>query len=136
MLLFCGSAIYLLFRSKTLNINQWCYAVGLSSFIDLCRNSVQSIRLSDFARFSLPDGLYCAAYILMIDAIWSDDDGICKNLIVLIVPVITICSEILQLMGVAKGTFDVFDLMCYMIPPLTYFIVKYHNNQIYKPQNN
>lgn len=120
-----GCAIYLLFRSKSLNIYQWCYSLGLSDIIDTFRNSVQECKLSDFVKYSLPDGLYCAAYILIIDSIWFRDSGIRKNTIVLIVPFVTTCSEILQHYGLVRGTFDVNDLICYVTPPLVYYSFKY-----------
>ena len=120
LFLACGSAIYLLFRSKALNIYQWCSALGLSSMIDSLRNSVQGWNISDFVKFSLPDGLYCAAYILIIDAIWHYDNGIVKNIVISLVPFVTISSEVLQYFGLVKGTFDVYDLTCYSLPPIIY----------------
>ena len=68
--LVCGCAIYLLFRSKTLSIYNWCSALGLSTPIDALRIWVRNWNIPDFVRYCLPDGLYCAAYILLIDAIW------------------------------------------------------------------
>lgn len=40
LFLFCGCIIYLLFRSETLNIYQWCSEVGMSGFVDLLRYAV------------------------------------------------------------------------------------------------
>ena len=77
--LLCGCAIYLLFRSKTLNIYHWCATLGFSSAIDTLRLWVQNWNVPDFVRFCLPDGLYCAAYILLIDAIWHKEKGIMKS---------------------------------------------------------
>ena len=122
--LICGCAIYLLFRSKTLNIYQWCVALGFSDMIDSFRNNVQNWNVSEFVKFSIPDGLYCAAYILIIDAIWLNDNGIIKNIIISLVPFVTISSEVLQYYGLVKGTFDIYDLICYVIPPLVYFLLK------------
>ena len=122
LFLICGCAIYLLFRSKSLNIYQWCSAIGLSNSIDALRSICQYWNISDFVKFSLPDGLYCAAYILIIDAIWHNNAGIVKYLILSLVPLVTICSEILQYFGLVKGTFDVNDLICYLIPPIIYLI--------------
>ena len=122
LFLICGCAIYLLFRSKSLNIYQWCSAIGLSNSIDALRSSCQYWNVSDFVKFSLPDGLYCAAYILIIDAIWHNNAGIVKCLTLSLVPLVTISSEILQYFGLVKGTFDVNDLICYLIPPIIYLI--------------
>lgn len=120
-----GCAIYLLFRSKSLNIYQWCMLLELSDMIDLLRNSVQNWNISEWIRYSLPDGLYCAAYILFIDAIWHDDIRNIKYFIISLVPFVTISSELLQYFGLVKGTFDEYDLICYVIPPTTYLIYIY-----------
>lgn len=119
----CGCAIYLLFRSKSLNIYQWCSALGLSNTIDTLRYSVQNWNVSKFVRFSLPDGFYSAAYILMIDAIWHNDKGAIKNIIISLVPFVTISSEVLQYFGLVKGTFDIYDLVCYTFPLLVYLSI-------------
>jgi len=121
--LLCGCAIYLLFRSKTLNIYHWCATLGFSSAIDTLRLWVQNCNVPNFVRFCLPDGLYSAAYILLIDAIWHKDRGIIKNIIVLLVPLVTISSELLQLFGIVRGTFDIYDLVCYSFPLLVYLSI-------------
>lgn len=116
----CGCAIYLLFRSKTLNIYQWCSTLGLTSLIDSLHSSVQDWNMSEFVKFSLPDGLYSAAYILIIDAIWHSENGMSKNIVISLVPFVTISSEALQYFGLVKGTFDMYDFICYTIPPMIY----------------
>lgn len=131
LFLVCGCAIYLLFRSKSLNIYQWCSALGLSNTIDTLRYSVQDWNVSEFVKFSLPDGLYCASYILMIDAIWHDEKGTIKNIIISLVPFVTISSEVLQYFGLVKGTFDIYDLICYAIPPLIYMSLKTTDNNMF-----
>lgn len=128
LFLFCGCSIYLLFRSETLNIYQWCNEVGLSEYVNLLRCVVFGWAVPDFVKYSIPDGLYCAAYILMIDAIWGKQKGLSKYLIVSIIPIAAIVYEILQYFGIKNGTFDVCDLICYWLPILIYGvneIIKY-----------
>lgn len=129
--LVCGCAIYLLFRSKSLNIYQWCKIIGLSDMIDTLREHVQNWSVSEFIKFSLPDGLYCAAYILIMDAIWHYDKGMVKNVVISLVPFVTINSEVLQCFGLVKGTFDIYDLTCYAIPLLIYIAIKSSNSDMY-----
>ena len=124
--LMLGCAIYLLFRSKTLNIYQWCSAIGLSDVIDYTRVYTHNWNIPDFIRYSLPDGLYCAAYILLMDAIWYDGDSLIKNFIIALIPTITITSEVLQFFGLVKGTFDSCDLLFYSIPIIAHYFNKYH----------
>lgn len=121
-----GCAIYLLFRAKTLNIYQWCSLLGLSKFIDYARAWLSDWNIPDFVRYSLPDGLYCAAYILIIDAIWKDHDSLIKHLVIALVPLVTITSEIFQYFGLVKGTFDLYDLLFYSVPLIAYYINKYY----------
>ncbi len=121
-----GCAIYLLFRSKSLNIYQWCTSLGLSTAIDYARNCVRYWNIPDFIRFSLPDGLYCAAYILIMDAIWLKNDSLTKHIIISIGPLVTIGIEILQYFGLVKGTFDICDLLFYSVPFVAYYLNKYH----------
>lgn len=120
--LISGCFIYLLLRSTNLNIYQWCSAIGLSTFIDVIRTSTQTWCIPHFVRYSLPDGLYCAAYLLIMDAIWKKDSNILKYVILSLVPIITISSELLQYVGIVRGTFDVYDLLCYFVPIFLYII--------------
>lgn len=121
----CGCAIYLLFRSKSLNIYQWCMPLGLANIIDSLRHTVQNWDIAAWIKYSLPDGLYCAAYILIIDAIWYDDKRLIEFIIISLVPLITISNELFQYLGLVKGTYDVKDLVCYSFPLIIYFIYIY-----------
>lgn len=124
LLLACGGLIYLLFRSKSLNIYIWCSALGLADSIDVMRHTVHDWNVPDFVRFSLPDGLYCTSYIFVMDGIWKKEAGMVKCIVMSIVPIVAIGSEILQYFGIVKGTFDVYDLVCYSTPIITYCIIR------------
>lgn len=121
-----GCGVYLMFRSPTLKIYQWCMMLGVSDTIDSLRYIVQDWNIAEWVKYSLPDGLYCAAYILIMDAIWKDDDSPIKHFIISLVPAVTISSEILQYFRVVKGTFDFCDLLFYSVPFIAYYITKYH----------
>lgn len=131
--LMCGCMIYLLFRSKSINIYLWSESVGLKKHIDYLRNSVCDWQVNDFFKYSLPDCLYCIAYILLIDAIWQDDNRPIKFFIIAIVPIIAIVYELLQFYGIVYGTYDVTDLVCYTLPLVLYFILicfkNFYNNK-------
>lgn len=122
LFLVCGCSIYLLFRSTTLNIYQWCSALGLSTSIDAMREYTQTWDLPDFVRYCLPDGLYCAAYLLIMDVVWKGDNSLLKYIVISIVPFVTISSELLQYGGFVPGTFDIYDLLSYSIPVVIYII--------------
>lgn len=130
--LISGCSIYLLFRSNSLNIYQWCSALHLTNAIEKLRKFVWDSDISEFVKFNLPDGLYSVAYILIIDAIWYNDDRVIKYYVISIVPCVTICSEVSQYFGLVEGTFDVYDLICYMIPPIIYIIYVYNSRKFNK----
>lgn len=125
--LLSGCCIYFLFRSKTLRIYQWCSAIGISDSIDVCRGYLQGWHIPDVVKYSFPDGLYNAAYILFMDAIWSKVKSSYKYAIILLVPFFTITSELLQYYGIIKGTYDVYDLTCYSAPVFIYIIFRINN---------
>ena len=120
LFLLCGGAIYLLFRSKTLYIYVWCKALGMGSLVDSLRLFVLDWDVPDFIKFSLSDGLYCAAYLLIIDALWHGYYQWQKYLFITVIPFVTISSEVLQYFSLVKGTFDFYDLISYLIPPIIY----------------
>lgn len=119
--LICGCFIYLLFRSENIYIYKWYSSLGIMN-IEQLRDSVHNYSLPDFVRYSLPDGLYCVAYILIIDAIWHNEK-FKRHWIVSLIPIIAIVNEVLQFYGVVNGTFDWFDLICYATPLLLYYII-------------
>lgn len=122
--LLCGCCVYLLFRSETLIFFQWCGEVGMLTFVESLRSNVDGWTLPTFVKYSLPDGLYCAAYIILMDAIWDKQNGIVKYFFLSIVPVVAIADEILQYYGIVKGTFDIYDLICYVVPVLCYVFIE------------
>lgn len=127
LFLFCGCSIYLLFRSETLNIYQWCSEVGMSGYVDLLRVVALGWAVPDFVKYSIPDGLYCAAYIVLIEAIWEEQKRWTKYFIISIVPIAVIMCEFLQYFGIKKGTFDICDLICYVGPILVYVVIEIYN---------
>lgn len=127
LMLFVGSGIYLLFRSKSLYIYKWCAVLGLSDNINYLRYAVSDWSISDFVKYSLPDGLYCAAYVLVMDAIWHKECGCVKFVAIFLVPFVTIISEALQYFGIVRGTYDYCDLVCYAIPSIFYLYFKKMN---------
>ena len=122
-LLLCGCAVYLLFRSKSINIYQWGSAIGLSDTIDSVRDKVQCWSVSDFIKYSLPDGLYCMAYMLIVDAVWHNSHDASTKAVILFVPCVAVCNEVMQYLRWTKGTFDVYDLVCYAFPLILYIFL-------------
>lgn len=117
-----GGSIYLLFRPKNLLMFKWAETLGLNENIDRLREMVSGITLNHITLYSLPDGLWLASYIIVVNAVVSKRNK--NNLLFwsLLLPIIAILFELLQIPGIIPGIFDVFDLICYIVPLLTYLI--------------
>jgi hypothetical protein len=122
MLLLMGGMTYLLFRPQTLLMFHVTDAIGLSAAINSMREGISS-QLPEFIIYSLPGALWAAAYILTIDSLMFRQSVMPRILVSGIIPVIGAVSELLQLIGLLPGTFDVADLLCYLIPYLLYLSI-------------
>lgn len=123
LLLLCGIGIYLLFRSETIRLNQWFSAIGHSETVDILRQGVQQWNVPEFVKFSLPDGLYCASYILLMDAVWHKSRTWPRIAASSAMPLVAIGHELLQGAGLARGTFDWCDLLSYALPLVAYLLL-------------
>ena len=122
MLLLTGGITYLLFRPQTLLMFHVTDALGLSAVINSMRKGISS-QLPEFIIYNLPGALWAAAYILTIDSLMFRQSVMPRILVSGIIPVIGAVSELLQLIGLLPGTFDVADLLCYLIPYLLYLSI-------------
>ena len=122
MMLLMGGMTYLLFRPQTLLMFHVTDALGLSAVINSMRKGISS-QLPEFIIYSLPGALWAAAYILTIDSLMFRQSVMPRILVSGIIPVIGAVSELLQLIGLLPGTFDVADLLCYLIPYLLYLSI-------------
>lgn len=123
LLLLIGISIYLLFRSETITLYRWFASAGMKEAIDTLRESVRHWDIPAFVRFSLPDGLYCASYILLMDAVWKKSRHSLRLVAASLIPLVAIAHELLQAAGLARGTFDWSDLLCYSLPLLLYYLL-------------
>ena len=107
--LFIGCLIYVLFRTDTLLYNKLFR--NFFSPIGSPKTFLQKIII-----FSLPDGLWAMSYTMLIFHLRNDKTF--KTLIwSILIPVIGILSEIGQLYYLIPGTFDIIDLIMYIIAP-------------------
>jgi hypothetical protein len=121
--LLVGISIYLLFRSENITLYRWMAAIGITDAIAPLRHSVSLWDVPPFVRFSLPDGLYCLSYILLMDAVWQRSRRPIRLMAASLIPLITITHELLQAAGLARGTFDWSDLLCYALPLIGYWLL-------------
>lgn len=122
MMLLMGGMTYLLFRPQTLLMFHVTDAIGLSAAINSMREGISS-QLPEFIIYCLPGALWAAAYILTTEYFLYRQSVKTRILVAGIIPVIGAVSELLQLTGLLPGTFDVADLLCYLVPYLLYMSI-------------
>ena len=107
--LFIGCLIYILFRTDTLLYNK--LLGNLFTPIASPNTFLQRILV-----FSLPDGLWAMSYTMLIFHLRKDKTV--RTLIwSIIIPIVGILSEIGQLYYLIPGTFDIIDLIMYIVAP-------------------
>ena len=107
--LFIGCLIYVLFRTDTLLYNK---LLGIFFTPIASPNTF----LQRIIVFSLPDGLWAMSYTILIFHLRKDKTV--RTLIwSIIIPIVGILSEIGQLYYLIPGTFDIIDLIMYIVAP-------------------
>lgn len=122
MMLLIGGMTYLLFRPQTLLMFHVTDAIGLSAAINSMREGISS-QLPEFIIYSLPGALWAAAYILTTEYFLYRQSVKTRILVAGIIPIIGTMSELLQFTGLLPGTFDVADLLCYLVPYFLYLSI-------------
>lgn len=116
LLLITGGVIYVLFRSSGLILFDWIDSLGLSHQVQRIRDASTNLTPGSFIRYSLPDGLWLISYLLIINAVFGHNDRWLWLGFTLLLPTFAICHEVLQGLGICRGTFDTLDLLCYSVP--------------------
>lgn len=123
--LFCGGLIYVLFRTETLTMFDWYKTIGLENQTNELRRLTIPFaeELPEWMLFSLPDGLWLFSYVCLLLAIWQNTVSAMNAIWMLLIPMLAIASEIGQLFGLVDGTFDVIDLLFYLLGMALPFIL-------------
>jgi len=108
-----GSAIYILFRPRSLLMFSWFDWMGLGALIDSLRSEWHGFaaHLPDALLGSAPFALWVLAYMLLIEAIWAGERTLRKAIWQWIVPGAAVGAELGQLSRAVPGTFDHLDLI-------------------------
>lgn len=114
--LFLGGLVYLSFRKDTLRMFKWFHNLNLSEYISNLR--LFTLPLSEFFPnwflYSLPDGLWLFSCISILLVIWNNTISSQNIYWLILIPSISIISEIGQYFLIFPGTFDIFDLIFYI----------------------
>ena len=89
-------------------------------------------QFSQWFLFSLPDSLWVFSYVCLMFGIWKGVISPQNLLWIGTVPLIAIASEFGQLLGFVRGTFDIMDVLCYLLGSILPFLIfnqfiKYNN---------
>lgn len=126
-----GGLVYMLFRSTKLEMFHWANTLGFRDFLMNIRGRLINIHLPDWCLYSLPDGLWVYAFASTLIFIWKDDQR--KLFLFLTIPLLLGPGvELLQLIELFKGTFDVMDLI---ITSMAFMLSIFFNLKINKYEN-
>ncbi len=131
LLLIIGGCIYLLMRPPLLLIHKVAWDLGFGIIVQHGRMFVAGWAVPNWFLYSLPGALWATAYILIIDAILSENSVQSRLLIAAFIPALGVGSELMQWAGLLPGTFDAIDMVFYAFPFLIYVIIemmKSHEN--------
>lgn len=110
-----GGIIYLFFRPRTLYMFSYV-PNDVIEWIDRTKLSFQDINNLKFVIYNLPAGLWTISYIILMQLIMTDSRGINRILWIYSLPLFLTIVEFLQLFSFFPGTFDVLDIVVYIIP--------------------
>lgn len=115
--LILGTSIYILFRSSSLKVFTWLNLIGINILDSSIRKSAlkTSSFIPQWVLLSLPDGLWLFSYVCLMLHIWKNSITIQNLFWISIVPVIAVGSEVAQYFGSVQGTFDLTDLLLYIL---------------------
>lgn len=116
LLILTGGMIYVLYRPESLLLFRVTDSLGITPLIDILRSNSSRVMLPSFMINSLPAGLWTASYLLMMYITTKFHTRRIRLMLALPLPIASIVLEFMQLWGWCPGTFDIYDLICYIVP--------------------
>lgn len=116
LLILTGGMIYVLYRPENLLLFRVTDSLGITPLIDILRSNSSRVMLPSFIVNSLPAGLWTASYLLMMYITTKFQTRRIRLMLALPLPISAIALEFMQLLGWCPGTFDIYDLICYIVP--------------------
>lgn len=116
LLILTGGMIYVLYRPESLLLFRVTDSLGITPLIDILRSNSSRVMLPSFMINSLPAGLWTASYLLMMYITTKFHTRRIRLMLALPLPIAAIVLEFMQLWGWCPGTFDIYDLICYIVP--------------------
>lgn len=116
LFIFIGGMIYVLYRPDNILLFRVTDSLGMKPLIDVARLSASQVKLPLFVINSLPAGLWAASYLMMMYITTRFHTRKVRLMLALPLPITAIVLEIMQYFGWCHGTFDIYDLLCYIVP--------------------
>jgi len=109
-----GTLIYLLFRPMHLTVFHWAETLGTYSLI-LKGRELFNIGgyIPEWIIYSLPNGFWAYSFMFFISFIWGNTKSFGKTVFVVLVVVLSVGSELGQLLKLVPGTFCLTDMFFY-----------------------
>ena len=112
-----GSAIYLLWRSKTILLFSWLRFVGLYAPVAALRAQCAGVKhlIPGVILYSVPDGLWLYSFTALMGLIWFNEPRRSIRAFWIVLPVLlAVGSEFAQRFRLIPGTFDWWDVVSYI----------------------
>ena len=122
-----GEMAYILYRPLDLYMLWPFKATGTIQVVERIRNNnifPSKESLPDYIVYNMPDGMWLLSVMLVMEAIWAEEECVSKKCFVWSMPVIIVVWEVLQYLGIASGTWDTGDILAYMTAIIVFITIK------------
>jgi hypothetical protein len=124
--LLIGSLIYIFFRSETLVLFTWIgYFENIHEFVFYLRG--YTVELATYFPlwfiYSFPDGMWVSSYVFLLLMIFDFKINRNNSFLIFLIPMIGLFSEFGQYFGLVSGTFDLVDILLYLVCSLIPLII-------------
>lgn len=72
-------------------------------------------KLPNWLLYSVPDGMWIFSYVTLILAIWKNCITRENIFWLIVIPLVAVLSEFGQMAGIIPGTFDIIDVLLYVL---------------------
>lgn len=129
--LILGGIVYLVYRTRTLLMFHFLSSDCIS-ILDSAKTTVNipNNTFTSFVVYSLPAALWTISYILFMHLICIDMPKIARLIWIYSLPILLCLVEFLQILPVISGTFDIIDVLCYIIPIIVSLLIDIRNEKL------
>lgn len=119
-----GGVIYLLFRTRTLVMFRIMPMEMLDKLNMISHNiSLPHNKLTSFIVYNLPTCLWLISYLIIMQLICREMSNSQRIIWMYALPVVLLIIEFLQIIPSFTGTFDIIDVLCYLIPLIVSLLI-------------